>query len=356
MDPLAHTLFGAAMAETGLKKYSRYATATLLIGANLPDIDAAAMLWGADISLYIRRGWSHGVLAMVVLPVVLVGGIWLWHRWRNRRRPDAPPVHWLWLVAISFIAVWSHPLLDWLNTYGIRLLMPFDDTWFYGDTLFIIDPWVWLLAAAGVVLARSASRPLWAGWVVLGGLTSGLILTSDLVSGGVKSLWLVGLAVIVTLRWRQPSPALAQRVAQVSFAALVMYICMAYGLARVAEHAWASEGGAATQVQANPIPGIPSAHRLVVVHEDHYQIVSADGDVQQIPREPPNAIVQQAMADPGIRGFIYWSRFLYWDVDESTDHWLVTFRDLRYSMPGEAPAGIGYAEVRVPKQRGEAAH
>src|SRR5690625_1238507 len=151
-------------------------------------------------------------------------------------------------------------------------------------------------------------------------------------------------------------PALAQRVAQVSFAALVMYICMAYGLARVAEHAWASEGGAATQVQANPIPGIPSAHRLVVVHEDHYQIVSADGDVQQIPREPPNAIVQQAMADPGIRGFIYWSRFLYWDVDESTDHWLVTFRDLRYSMPGEAPAGIGYAEVRVPKQRGEAAH
>ena len=137
MDPLAHTLFGAAMAETGLKKCSCYATATLLIGANLPDIDAVAMLWGEDIALSIRRGWSHGVLAMVVLPFVLVGGIWLWHRWRNRRRPDAPPVHWLWLVAISFVAVWSHPLLDWLNTYGIRLLMPFDDTWFYGDTLFI---------------------------------------------------------------------------------------------------------------------------------------------------------------------------------------------------------------------------
>jgi inner membrane protein len=237
-----------------------------------------------------------------------------------------------------------------------RILRSFDDTWFYGDTLFIIDPWVWLLAAAGVVLARSASRPLWAAWVVLGGLTSGLILTSDLVSGGVKSLWLIGLAVIVTLRWRQPSPALAQRVAQVSFAALVMYMCMAYGLARLAEQAWADEGGAATQVQANPIPGIPRAHRLVVVQDDHYRVVSADGDVQQIPREPPNAIVQQAMADRSIRGFINWSRFLYWDLDEYDDYWMVTFRDLRYSMPDDRQAGIGYAQVRVPKQKSEAAH
>jgi len=39
MDPIAHTLFGAALAESGLKNRSRYATATLLIGANLPDID-----------------------------------------------------------------------------------------------------------------------------------------------------------------------------------------------------------------------------------------------------------------------------------------------------------------------------
>ena len=332
-----------------MKKLSRYATATLLIGVNLPDIDAVAMLWGDDVSLYVRRGWSHGLLAMIVLPLLLVGAVWLWHRCRRRRQTDGPPVSWPWLVAISFLAVWSHPLLDWLNTYGVRLLMPFDDTWFYGDTLFIIDPWVWLLAAAGVVLARSASSPALATWVLLAGLSSALILTSNLPPAGVKLLWLIGIGTIVALRWWQPSPVLGQRVAQVSFAALVMYICMAYGLARMAEQAWAGENDTALQVQANPMPGVPSAHRLVVVHEDYYQIVSADGDVQQIPREPANAIVQQAMADPSVRGFIHWSRFLYWDVEESTDHWRVTFRDLRYSMPGEAPAGIGYAEVRVPK-------
>src|SRR5690625_7783773 len=100
--------------------------------------------------------------------------------------------------------------------------MPFDDTWFYGDTLFIIDPWVWLIAAAGGVQARSASRPLWAAWVVLGGLTSGLILTSDLVSGGGKWLWPIRLAVIVKLRLRQPSPVHAQRAAPTRIEALVM--------------------------------------------------------------------------------------------------------------------------------------
>ena len=55
--------------------------------------------------------------------------------------------------------------------------MPFDGRWFYGDALFIVDPWVWLLAAAPVVLAttgRPASRVAWllgaaaASWLVLG--------------------------------------------------------------------------------------------------------------------------------------------------------------------------------------------
>ena len=51
----------------------------------------------------------------------------------------------------------GQPLLDWLNTYGVRFLMPFDGTWFYGEALFIIDPGVWLLAGLTVVLASSAT-------------------------------------------------------------------------------------------------------------------------------------------------------------------------------------------------------
>ena len=63
------------------------------------------------------------------------------------------------LLLLSYLGVLSHVALDWLNTYGVRLLMPFDGRWFYGDTLFIIDPWLWLTLGVGVWLARRRGGP-----------------------------------------------------------------------------------------------------------------------------------------------------------------------------------------------------
>lgn len=350
MDPIAHTLVGAALAETGLKKRSRYATATLLIGANLPDIDALATLWGSDAALYFRRGWSHGVLALWLLPLLLAAGVWLWHRWRGQRNKDAPPLQMGAIVALSFLAVWSHPLLDWLNTYGIRLLMPFDGRWFYGDTLFIVDPWLWLSAAAGVVLMRSESHRAIAGWAALAALTSAAIVLTDLAPPLVKWLWLLGLAVIVALRWATPPAAIRLLMARTSFAVLVLYVCVAYGLARIAESAVAARYPPPLEAQANPMPGVPSAHRVVLVYDDFYRVVMADGETIEVPRQEPNAIVRAALADESVRGFVTWMRYPYWQVDETDTHWIVTFRDLRYLNPGEPSVGIGLARVAVPKQ------
>lgn len=75
MDNLTHSLFGAMLAETGLKRTTPLATATLIIGANLPDIDGLATFGGSDFALYFRRGWTHGVLAMAVLPALLAGAM-----------------------------------------------------------------------------------------------------------------------------------------------------------------------------------------------------------------------------------------------------------------------------------------
>jgi hypothetical protein len=57
MDPLAHTLFGATMAEAGLKRKTALATATLIIGANIPDIDAITILVSSDHALWFRINW-----------------------------------------------------------------------------------------------------------------------------------------------------------------------------------------------------------------------------------------------------------------------------------------------------------
>src|SRR5688572_9950839 len=160
MDNLAHTLVGLALAEAGLKRRTALATATLAIAANLPDIDAITYFVGRDVdSLAFRRGWTHGPVAMVVLPLVLTGIMIAWDRaFRHRPGRRLTPVNGGWLFVIALIGALSHPLLDLLNSYGVRLLMPFSDTWFYGDALFIIDPWLWATLAIGVFLSRRRAR------------------------------------------------------------------------------------------------------------------------------------------------------------------------------------------------------
>jgi hypothetical protein len=49
------------------------------------------------------------------------------------------------------------------------------------------------------------------------------------------------------------------------------------------------------------------------------------------------------------RGFVTWMRYPYWQVEETADSWIVTFRDLRYQGPDNPPVGIGVAQVAVPK-------
>lgn len=159
MDNLAHTLAGAALGEAGLKEKTGLGLATLMIAANLPDIDALGLLVGENLAW--RRGWTHGPIALLLLPILLALAMMVFDRWQQRRgtRPGSrPPVRFGWLLALAYIGILSHPALDFLNTYGIRCLMPFSERWFYGDVLFIIDVWMWTILALGIWLARRRTR------------------------------------------------------------------------------------------------------------------------------------------------------------------------------------------------------
>ena len=59
--------------------------------------------------------------------------------------PGAAPAKAGPLFLLALVGTLSHPFLDWLNTYGVRLLMPFSARWFYGDALFIVDPFLWMV-------------------------------------------------------------------------------------------------------------------------------------------------------------------------------------------------------------------
>ncbi len=129
MDNLTHSLVGAILGQAGLKRKTGLAMPALIIGANLPDVDAACFFWleGTE-HLGFRRGITHGPPALVLLPLILAGLLWGFDRWQGRRgkRPEARlPVRFGWLYAMAFIGCLTHPAMDWLNVYGIRLLEPF---------------------------------------------------------------------------------------------------------------------------------------------------------------------------------------------------------------------------------------
>lgn len=162
MDNLTHSLVGAVLGQAGLKRTTGLAMPALIIGANLPDVDAACFVWLEGLEhLAFRRGITHGPPALVLLPLVLAGLMWAFDRWQTKRgtRPEARlPVRFGWLYAMAFIGCLSHPFFDWLNVYGIRLLEPFSSQWFYGDTLFIIDPWLLALLIASVWWSRRREK------------------------------------------------------------------------------------------------------------------------------------------------------------------------------------------------------
>jgi inner membrane protein len=145
MDNLTHSLVGALIGQTGLKRRTGLAMPALVIGANLPDVDGVCMLLGTQ-GLALRRGVTHGPIAWVLLPLALAAILWAYDRWqaeRGRRPEGRAPVRFGQLYLLGLLACLTHPALDWLNSYGIRFLSPFSGRWFYGDVLFIIDLWLW---------------------------------------------------------------------------------------------------------------------------------------------------------------------------------------------------------------------
>ena len=183
MDNLTHSLIGAVLGQAGLKRKTGLAMPTLIIAANIPDIDAGCAILGT-VALAMRRGITHGPIALVVLPLLLTGAMIAFDRWQTRRgtRPaERLPVHTGWLLALAYIGCLSHPLFDWMNSYGIRLLEPFSHRWFYGDALFIVDPWLLAMLIAGIWLSRKRDTEQQADWrhparVAIGGIAAYLAL------------------------------------------------------------------------------------------------------------------------------------------------------------------------------------
>jgi len=298
MDNFCHTLVGAAFGEAGLKRRTRFGNPTLMIAANLPDIDVLSFVTDTN-PISFRRGWTHGVLAQLLLPVIFTAVMYAIGRLRPRRQDaglapnevEGPPLHAGWLLLLSYIGVYSHVFLDFLNNYGVRLLAPLDWRWFYGDALFIADVWLWLMLGVGVWLARRQRRPATAGAALV--FASGYIAIM-LVSAQTARA-------VVSNTWRDV------------------------------------RGSAPRALMVGPVPFTPFARVVIVDAGDHYETglfrwwsMSVSFDPAPIPKNAGDPRVKKARSEPPVRDFLVWARFPFWTITPEKDGTRVNVGDVRF--------------------------
>ena len=154
MDPITHLMTGAVLSRSGFNRKAAYATLAMTLAAEAPDLDTLWSIKGPIAAFQHHRGWTHTFLGLPLEAAVVVGAIWLFHRWRLRRNKpvkQAAPIRWVLLYAFSLIALLSHLLLDWTNNYGLRPFFPFNPRWYAGSLVFIVEPVILLLLLIALI-------------------------------------------------------------------------------------------------------------------------------------------------------------------------------------------------------------
>ncbi len=168
MDNLTHSLFALTLANVGLRRAGRGATAALLIASNLPDIEVV-MTFGGGRAAYLdaHRGPTHGPGGLL-LAAGVAAGVWGWQQLRARRHRGAgtggaedsrPDASFLALLGVSVVGVLGHIAMDFATSYGTRVLSPFTAAWFGVDWMPIVE--VFLLAALLIAVILPRWRPAW---------------------------------------------------------------------------------------------------------------------------------------------------------------------------------------------------
>jgi membrane-bound metal-dependent hydrolase YbcI (DUF457 family) len=182
MDNVTHSLAGLLVAEAAVRlrarcsgvepspRFRSVAAASSLVAANLPDADLfyTAASGGRLSYMLQHRGYTHTVVIAIVAAVLVWGAAALVWRGRTRAAPSRDDLR--WLLGLLLASALSHLVLDWTNSYGVHPFWPLDDRWRYGDAVFIVEPWLWVVSVPALVAAsrRPVARALLCMVLVIG--------------------------------------------------------------------------------------------------------------------------------------------------------------------------------------------
>ena len=358
MDNLTHSLVGLTAAKAGLEKLSPGATTVCVLAANAPDSDIVVLAFGDRWTfLHHHRGITHAVVGVIslaiILPLVFYGVDRLWSRYK-----DQPPKTKLkGLMLASFIASATHPLLDWTNNYGIRFFLPWSQQWSYGDLVFIVDPYMWLILGGAVFLLTARSMFLKVIWAVIAAILTFLVVASPRSVGLpyptlIAVSWIVTIVAFIVLAIKGARERWGRKIAFVAIAFVLCYwsfLAFAHSraLARGSEEAAKlarANGETVTRLAA--MPRLANPFRWDCVFETDRAMYRFDlglldaGTGSAVRYEKPgpelNGVVDYVSQQRSAQVFLNFARFPVLKLADPgcTTRTLVQLADLRYTEPG----------------------
>jgi inner membrane protein len=266
LENLSHSLIGAVLAETALPNDATRSQRTLfyvtgIIAANLPDADLLYTSITPPPLGYLlhHRGHTHTVVGLVAL-AALIGIVSLIPALRRLIR-SAERRYWL----LVFAALGSHLLADSWNSYGVHPFWPLTNRWYYGDAVYILEPWLWTLLGVSVAMNTRGNR----GRLILSGALIAIPIAAA-ATGLIAPLALVPIALagalfVAVFRSR---PARAR--AQASLAAAALFVLGSIAIGSGVRLVVKSEATRApyrhfVDAALNPRPGNPLCWSALVV-------------------------------------------------------------------------------------------
>jgi inner membrane protein len=170
--------------------------------------------------------------------------------------------------------------------------MPFSQQWFYGDVLFIIDPWLWLALGTGVGLSIRRRAP----------------------------------------NWSRASLAVA------TVYVLTMLVAARAARAEMIDRWQQVEGQPPQALMVGPIPVTPLQRQIIIDAGDRYETGmftwrprNIRFDTDAVPKNASDRLVAVASMAPNIRAFLVWSRFPFWTLEPVEGGTKVTVGDMRFN-------------------------
>jgi inner membrane protein len=222
VDNLTHGLVGITAAQIALqwrgqdaasakdqnKTRLRFWIASIFAN-NAPDLDFIySRITKAPLGpLLHHRGHTHTIAAAVFIPLLALAVTWLWLK-AKKKTDTWTRSDWMWIAGLWIAGTILHFSMDFMNSYGVHPFWPFDSHWYYGDTLFIVEPLLWLTLFP-LAFREASSR---AGKIIFGILFF-FALSLTLFSGYIPLFFSVAAALLgfwsLGFMWKAPPRARA---------------------------------------------------------------------------------------------------------------------------------------------------